>query len=261
MIDQTQITCIIHPGRVGSTVVSGMLEQLEGVASAGEIYHNHHNGYLGTFGQKWSYYFKDYIRFYEHYLRQFIEKQSSRRDKIKHLFFEYKPYYGSCEREPNVFVPAFATQGVDQFILLYRRNYLRRLVSLLISQQSNIWHTRTSLEAAKSLTIDVNRVRDGDIGVHDTTLEQAFSRYEAYIERIRTSLSHLPHEILIFEDEIAQDPSRAVFRLCEFCDIPPSTAHPKIVRQNPWPLSQIIENFDEVKAHLKGSRFASFCDE
>ena len=60
---------------------------------------------------------------------------------------------------------------------------------------------------------------------------------------------------LTYEDDIADDPHRAYRRICDFLGVTPEPVEVRYGRTTPFPLSGVIENFDEVKAALASTEF------
>ena len=60
---------------------------------------------------------------------------------------------------------------------------------------------------------------------------------------------------LVYEDDIEQSPKVAYEKVCAFLGVEVFEVEYRLQRLNPKPLSQIIENFDEVREHLSGTRY------
>jgi hypothetical protein len=60
---------------------------------------------------------------------------------------------------------------------------------------------------------------------------------------------------LTYEDDVAADPVRAYRRICYFLGVKNEPVEIRYGRTTPQKLTEIIENFDEVKAALAGTEF------
>jgi hypothetical protein len=60
---------------------------------------------------------------------------------------------------------------------------------------------------------------------------------------------------LTYEEDIAEDPSRGYRRACEFLGVEPEPVEIKYGRTTPFPLSDVIENLDDVRAALARTKF------
>ena len=60
---------------------------------------------------------------------------------------------------------------------------------------------------------------------------------------------------LSYEDDIQEEPKQAYKKVCNFIGIEPQD--PKIVnaKTNPFPIREIVENYEELETMLKGTKF------
>ena len=65
---------------------------------------------------------------------------------------------------------------------------------------------------------------------------------------------------LWFEDHVRDDPTVGYTAICETIGIEPVPVTSVIQRTNPGPISSIVENVDELRERLEGSRWAWMLD-
>lgn len=65
---------------------------------------------------------------------------------------------------------------------------------------------------------------------------------------------------LVYEDDIEQSPKVAYEKVCEFLGVKAIEVEYRLQRLNPQPLSEIIENFDEVREYLSGTRYEAMLE-
>ncbi len=254
-----RICAMIHPGRVGSTALSVRLGSLPMVV-AGEI-HNVNVNRTPDWADRF-----DYVSFLQHCLDNAagIAQPYTGRVPVQPLppmyFFEFKPFHTGCNDALAVAASRFAAAGVTDFVLLNRRNYLRRYVSYLVSLQTGVWHTQEHPTQTPRVHVDLHKVKDHEIGFFGGTLLEALDHYEdSYLAAsLRLEQSHRALA-LWYEDDIETDPDQAFFKVRDFLGCCPDTLpqHCDLRRQNPQPLRALISNFDEVVDFLRGTRHAA----
>jgi hypothetical protein len=60
---------------------------------------------------------------------------------------------------------------------------------------------------------------------------------------------------LTYEDDILPDPRIAYRKICEFIQVEPMAVDILNQRTNPFPIREIVENYDELEAMLQGTKF------
>lgn len=144
-----------------------------------------------------------------------------------------------------------ADLGYTHWISLYRRNLLRRTVSAMRASASGNYFVQDSTKA------DTRRIRipvDGDAR-HAPLLER-FRLFDRCYQDFRRLCTDRPLLELIYEDDLLQDPTVGYRRVCRFLNVSPEPVAPKRARTNPFPVQQVISNFDEVAATLEGTEYA-----
>lgn len=168
------------------------------------------------------------------------------------------------------FVTEMKKMNFDHFILLHRQNQLRAIISHLRAMQQGFWHKNmqnrpgvngssaltksNGTSSSKSVSIDVNAVNMGGnrydkplpLVEHMNAVEQNF----AWLNEL---LVEQPTLDLVYEEHIEQDPTDAYGKVCEFLDIVPTEVEVQLKKTNPWPIEELITNYDEVADTLAGS--------
>ena len=139
-------------------------------------------------------------------------------------------------------------KGLDHFIFMQRRNTLRQHVSVLLAHASGIWRSPQ--------TPPIHRITIG--------LDEGFLSQLDYIHQYNTNmLNHIDEGRqrgerwlhLVYEDHIEQSPRVAYEKVCEFLGVEAVEVECRLQNLETHPLSEIIENFDEVREHLSGTRY------
>lgn len=143
--------------------------------------------------------------------------------------------------------------GITHFIVLERKNYLRKLVSSLVSRSKKKSHQSASKQAKlTTLYIDVNKVC---IDKDAKPLLAYFNEWHQNFETLRRALVKDNVLYLTYEADILPDPTIAYERTCAFLGIAPRRVAVRYGKTNPFRLSQIITNFNAVKQRLSGTPF------
>lgn len=243
---------MMHVGRSGSTVLGNMLHKHSEVFWDNELYHTAHYG-LGVDFDRVPY--ADWTRAQFAFGGQGVYGFECKIHPDQHLSF----FNGS----PEAFFDDMRRIGVTHFILLERRNILRRMTSQYVGAKTAVRHLDSS-EAARvsKVVMDCQTCHFGDRYRPKTLLacmEEVDGVYRAAHEAFAGE-AFLP---LVYEEDIdgAEGPARAVGRIFDLLDLPSEGIRPDLSKTNPFPLREIIENFDEVSEHLAGTRFAWMLDE
>jgi glycosyltransferase involved in cell wall biosynthesis len=225
----------INFGRSGSTLLGDMLAQCPGVDWGHELFNpetthsNHAPNYLTL---------KDRLAL----------------DRAMRFGFEANvEQVKAIGLAPADFVDRASADGVAQWILLTRRNLLRQHVSLMLAskigrfhqQQEDFWR-KTPL---RQIRIDVADGAGGHL------LEQ-FRNRAAETESIRNRFDPGSWLELVYEDDIEADPRRAIARVSRFLGLPDYDPVVRYRPVEPYPLSEIVENFVEVSEYFGGTEYA-----
>ena len=232
---------MIHHGRTGSQLLGDLLDQHPLIAWSGELFE--------PFVHRLP---EDPASF----LRQLIKESK------KQMFgFETKVSHPELfGLDMAAYLTALVEIGFRKFIVLRRTNLLRSFVSQLVAMaRGNAYHVsaRTSVELHK-LRIDPQAIvlldKPGKlVNTMRYVTQQCDSARRLLVGRDVLDLT--------YEDDIAEDPLRAYRRICEFVGVKNEPVEVRYGRTTPQKLTEIIENFDEVKAALAGTEFEWMAEE
>src|SRR5205085_7486946 len=134
---------------------------------------------------------------------------------------------------------------------LKRRNVLRTITSRKLAGSTDVWLDRGSGGSAPAKPA---------VQFSPAALEKAFEQNEAWEattdERFR---DHAAMEI--FYEDLVSAGEEVMAHIARFLGVRPRAMSTSLRQQNPEPLAALISNFDELRTHFQGSRWAPFFDE
>lgn len=143
-------------------------------------------------------------------------------------------------------------RGFKQFVLLERNNYLRITISALLGFRRSKWHQMTGSKAKLSQI----KINPKDVfRPAGKSLIWILEWHENNFGLMKEALSGRDWLHLVYEEDVQKDPTVAYRRLCEYLSIPYTDASVRYGKTNPFSLSEMVTNFDELEAELKGTRF------
>jgi len=224
--------CMWHVGRCGSTVVGDLLNQDGRIVWGSEI-------------------LEPYSREVEtRNLQPKAWKGAKRRIRYKQLMagarifgIEMKVWHlKRIGVEANTVLNFLKRNKYDKHILLERKNYLRVIVSGYAGLSSSKWHSKigenpVSAEIRLDLKVVNNHLR-------------LFGQFFDEMKRI------LPenHLVITYEDDILHDPLLAYRKIANYLGLTPRAVAVKYQKTNPGDLHKIVDNFEEVRECLKGTK-------
>lgn len=130
-------------------------------------------------------------------------------------------------------------------IILERRNHLRALVSGRVAFASGEWHIQKGQEVKPTLI---------KFNASDACLHDEIKLHEKFYEDLKATL---PTEsfYMSYEDDIEADPYVGYKKLIEYLGYKPKKLAVKLNKTNPKPLSEIIQNYDEVCNYLSNTPY------
>lgn len=234
---------MLHAGRCGSSVVADMLQQHPDVRWVGEPFENMQPVY--------------YRMSARHRARDVIANPMYRKP-FRYFGFDskYLPEQHLCpalaDKTPAEYVALLLDLGFTHFILLDRRNHLRRAVSIAVGDRTGLWNSFTPVGDAPAVHLDPERfVSYGRVMPLLEFFQNLETRYAVFHELLagRRLLE------LNYEDDVERDPRVAHRKVCEFVGIPPRPVEVRLKRLNPKPVDRMLDNFPEVAARLRGTRY------
>lgn len=235
-----------HTGRSGSTVLGDLLNQHPNIFWDAEVYRPDRMERVSA--KIPGYVARDYKRF----LRLRMMRAGKK-------IYGFETQLTQLKHVLNVKLSDYVEQlqnlKFHYFILLERRNYLRKIASAVIGNTTSQWHLRFREKAALTqVEVDVDNLRLR----RDTAPKPLLAHLQEQDESF-----HMLKEILngqkvlhlTYEDDIAADPLVGYRRVCDFLGVAHREVEIRYNKTNPFNLTEIIINFDEVKAALRGTPF------
>ncbi len=141
------------------------------------------------------------------------------------------------------------------FIILKRKNYLRKTLSSLIAKKNGLWHQLdTEKQLITRINLDMNNI---EIKNDNKPLFAFFDEWDNQFRLLKEKLKEYENVLhLTYEDDIKSDPSNGYRKICNFLGLKPhNEVFTRYVRTNPFRLEDIIINYDEVRAYFNGTRY------
>lgn len=230
---------MFHIGRSGSTVLGDMLSQDKSIFWDGEV-------------------FKEFIAEKQHInnddWQSFFRKRHALSGKNQYYGCEIKFFH--IERMGNSLQEFFndlEAMGFTHFIVLERKNYLRKIISSVIASNSGVWH-KASSEQAKQYTVelDIDKVCIDD---KSQSLCSFLESYTSDFEHLREVIKNRRNLWLCYEEDLQNDPLIAYQKICQFLQKEVDSIDIRYNRTNPYPVNTLVDNFEEVAGALKGSAY------
>ncbi len=176
--------------------------------------------------------------------------------------FEVKFYHLiRAEIDLETFLDASETLGATHFVVLKRRNMLRKIVSSMAAKQRVGSVTRREafhLEQGTSPSLTPLYLDPDEVGI-DTQVKPLLRFLEAFdadFARLERLLEERRALFLTYEEHIRTDPTHAYRRICSFIGVRPAKVKVRYSRTNPFPLSSLILNYADVVDALRGTPYA-----
>ena len=232
---------MLHLGRSGSTVLGDLLDQHPYVKWDAEIY--------GPMRKLWN------------GAGDPVQLMLNRAAAVpRGLYgFEFKAYHAILVgRSLAEMIAAYRAAGVGKFVVLRRENTLRKVASTAVARVTGRFH-RTGRDRPPPAPDTPTRVRiDPQAHFLDSEtrpLVEFLEGFERFFEELDVLLADADVLKLSYEADIAADPVVAYRRTCRWLDIAPMPPVMRFAVTTPFPLTEVIENYEEVVAALSGTRF------
>jgi hypothetical protein len=238
---------MFHLGRCGSTVVSNLLHQHHDIYWASELYEpifgnwRKSNAGVEVVGEMPG----DAVDIL----------RSSSRQAIHHFYgFEMKPYhFRLIGYSPEDFLNHLDIMGFTHYIILDRKNRLRKILSSIIAHQKGGYHADGKIRPRlKSVNVNLDNV---EIDFDSKALLDYLTDYDKQFSELETLLEGKRLLKLNYEEHIQEDPKIAYSRICEFMNIRREEVSVNLSKTNPFPVKDMIENYNEVKTVLSGTPY------
>ena len=236
---------MFHIGRCGSTVLGMMLNKNSHISWGGEVFHRFMNierEFVGKADQ-----------FVAHEIGWSGSASVSRIFGFETKFLPSQHLAGRCiDLTLPEYISCLSAMGFEDFIVLHRRNYLRRTISAEIGRKKQLWHTKKKTARPQRIELNLSSIKTGETQDH---LLDLFRCIEKNYNDLSKLLSDDNTLYLTYEEDIMDDPEIAYNKVCAFLNIPAQKTEVQIVRTNPYAYEEMIVNFDEVEALLKDTEF------
>jgi len=229
----------LHTGRCGSTVLNGLLDQHPEIVCDGEVFFEYCNSNSPVDPMHFleNRVYSSRCNYYS-FMTKCLKVQDLNTHKVNMDIKEY--------------IDRLLGLGFDHFISVRRNNYLARCVSQKVGSKTKIWHAKHSPRRPTRVNVDVN-----NFSIHKSTMPllQFFYELDEHYARLNSILGNYRHLNLAYEDDILPNPLIAYEKVCSFVGIRKCPAKVRFQRTNPFKLRNVIENFEEIGATLKNTKY------
>lgn len=234
---------MLHTGRCGSTVVGSLLNQHPNFYWSGEPFEK----LMGS-GPLSDSRIRDVIK----------EREQDRISKIYSFATKYPDGMHLSDACIGKTIPEyihFLTElDYKKFILITRKNHLKRVISILNGRKTGEWHTQKSKVTASTVEVPINNFDWGNEQVGSLT--DYFDIMDREILIIKDCIGGKPLLHLEYESDIEEEPLKAYRKICEFTEIGPNNPVVKLKKTNPFIIKDLISNYEDVKAYLQYTPYA-----
>lgn len=174
---------------------------------------------------------------------------------------ELKPFhFRLIGYSPEDFLRGLESLGFTHYIVLDRRNRLRKLVSSLIAHERRDRYHLPRTASAQLQRVRVN-TRMIDIDYESKPLLRFLEDYDTQLDQLSALLAPKSPLRLTYEDDCRDDPGVGYRKVCEYIGMRPRRLAPSTSPTNPFPLREMVENFAELEAVLRGTAYAWMLDD
>ena len=225
--------CIWHSGRCGSSVLTSMLTQHPNIFCAGELLETYSNQYIEVSDKSkaWS---GGKLRIARNALRG-GRKTSGFEMKVWHLV-----RLGVSVTQAMQFVNQI---GYNKHIVLERKNYLRAMASGHVLKKTSTSHIGSKSQA------QLNQVH-----IDSETLFPRLETFSNFYSDVKALLGD-DCLWLYYEDDIHKDPKVACNKVTDYLNVNRQDPNIRLGITNPYPLNEIISNYDEISTMLKDTNY------
>lgn len=170
------------------------------------------------------------------------------------------------DQHPSIFglsleemLETFLTQGFSRFVILKRENYLRRMVSHCVLNETKVVHLdRGDTPALNRVRMDTTAFQ---VGEATRGLLEWFGVFSASYRHLAGLLSRHPTCEVVYERDLVRGPQPGYRRVCRFLGVEPVPAEPQLNRTNPFRLADMLVNHAEISSLLQPTEYAWMLDE
>lgn len=233
---------MFHIGRCGSTVLCDLLNQNQSIQCEGEIFHKFMKQELeGRICLN---------------IKELLKEVEGRKVKpiqlieIKFLESQHLSLFNIKIKE---MINILIGYGYNRFIILERKNYLKRMISHCIAQETNTYYlSREFSPTLKQLNLNKDKIK---LGIENHSLFYWFHIFEESYAELRYELSRYKNIEIIYEVDIENDPYLGYLKICDFLKVIPEHAILKYTKQNPFSFSETLINYNEIKSLFSNTKY------
>lgn len=236
---QVNNVVIFHIGRCGSSILSSMLNQNPMIQSEGEIFHR---------------YMKDTVLKPDIYsILNDILKNNKNKIKIFEIKFLKSQQLSLFNIALKDIIKIFIDFGFTRFIILQRANYLNRMISHCIAQETNAYYLRSFNTPVKHpIVLNIDEIK---IGLQSNTLIEWFKIFDESYHELNELLIEHPKIELNYELDIEHSPIHGYKKVCDFLDISDSPVNIPFKKMNPFPINEILLNYEEIYTLISKTQY------
>jgi hypothetical protein len=241
---------MLHTGRSGSTVVGNLLQQHSRIYWDGEVYEK----MFVWFRAKQGVLVRDQARFLGPGDAWPYLDRRRKRAGAKLYGYECRDYHLHwLKTSLTDYLRAAKSRGFTRVIVLERRNLLLKIISNMVAETRNQHHVRAGVQVEKpSLRLDLDQV---PLDHGRVEIRSALTQTKRWLEEAEAAAAEFEHLHLCYEDSIQHDPLVAYRRACDFLGLAPESPTIALGKTTAFPLSQIVDNYDQLRERLRGTEF------
>lgn len=225
---------MFHIGRCGSTVVGTLLNQHPKIRWGGELFANLKRKY-GMDSWVW----EDPLRMIK--LRTSIHICRVFGIEIKKKHFE------DVKMSINDIISDLEHLGYKKYIILKRKNYLKREVSRIVGNKMEGWNFKEEVDPPKVEVPIINR--DGK------TITDYFRETDSFYKTLEKNIERENTLKISYERDIKENPKVAFEKITKLVGIKSVKTKISTKKINKKPLEERISNFEEVKSVLEKTKY------
>lgn len=228
---------IWHIGRCGSTVLSSVLNQHPNINCLGEVFNPLMD--VKESGED----IPDIDSFFSNLVNN--EPSKSRIIEVKFLESQHLTIYN---QKLSDLILKLKEIGYDKYVVLERKNYLKRMISHCVAQETKIYHIeKNKTPELHKIHINTQAIK---VGKETRSLLEWFSIFSSSYSNLRSNLTGEPNIELQYENDIQLDVKKAYHKVCSFINTEGSTIEIPYARTNPFKMKDVVINFSEVEELL-----------
>ncbi len=217
---------IISQGRSGSTYLNDLLNDHPRLSSYGEFL------LLEDFKGIISYFYT------------FLQRKASPSKFSKTNFYEsdvigFKLLYYQLDKNPDL-LNFFKKRRVSVLHLI-RKNFIRRHLSLVIAFNNNKFFTFKE-ENLKKVVVNCKKI---------------LSEMDSYSTEIKILSKRLRGQkrIIIYYEDLCKNKNKELGKIQKFLGVSVEKLSSNLIKQNPFLIKEMVENYDELEKTLRGTKY------